>query len=395
MMLQEYLTICMEISGATGGSILAEEGAQLQFLFSDKDSLIGIPVPWNSIAGETVRNSHVIYTYAPADKRHFSGVDSKTSLQTRYLLSIPITSIHSAQQTAEGTKSSGALQLLFDSNIVAGEDVSTQPLEFTLQSVREQPFFEQNLKGIFWILPNIAFGMEVMRLRQTSYQVIHELKNKCIGAESWLACLNEDLADEIDPSVVENEIISEDLELATNAAHEGAQIAKGYLQFTKLYDPKFQPIEVNSVIKQIGANVRAFASERGADELTVVCDLDPSIPKREMDPDQLKMALFNLCKNAVEALVEHQEGKGEVRLVTALDRDRLIVTIRDNGPGMPKEIADNLFKPFSTKKEGGTGLGLTITKKIVDIHGGTIICTTGAKGTSFVVDFGIAAGSRE
>jgi len=61
------------------------------------------------------------------------------------------------------------------------------------------------------------------------------------------------------------------------------------------------------------------------------------------------------------------------------------IGLKDNGPGMPREIADNLFIPFKTKKEGGTGLGLTITKKIIDLHAGTISCLTGSDGTEFII----------
>jgi len=52
---------------------------------------------------------------------------------------------------------------------------------------------------------------------------------------------------------------------------------------------------------------------------------------------------------------------------------------------MPKEIAENLFIPFKTKKEGGTGLGLTIAKKIIDLHVGSIKCSTGDDGTKFEI----------
>ena len=97
------------------------------------------------------------------------------------------------------------------------------------------------------------------------------------------------------------------------------------------------------------------------------------------------MAFFNLCNNAIEALAEFGTQSPKLTFVSSADPEGILVTISDNGPGMPAEIADNLFIPFKTKKESGTGLGLTITKKIIDLHSGKIKCTTGPDGTVFKI----------
>jgi len=104
-----------------------------------------------------------------------------------------------------------------------------------------------------------------------------------------------------------------------------------------------------------------------------------------MDPGKLKMAFFNLCKNAVEAMIDYTTPNPCLTVASSIAGETIEVSVADNGPGMPAEIADNLFIPFKTKKQGGTGLGLTITKKIVDIHGGSIACRTKPGGTTFVV----------
>ncbi len=93
-MLKTSLEICTELAGGESGSILGEEGPALQFLFSDVEELIGMRVPFDSIAGVTVNKNMVVYTYAPSDKRHFNGIDKQIAKQTKYLLSIPIPSIH-------------------------------------------------------------------------------------------------------------------------------------------------------------------------------------------------------------------------------------------------------------------------------------------------------------
>jgi signal transduction histidine kinase len=383
-MLEECLRICMELSGATGGSILGEEGSHLQFLFANVPALIGVKVPWESIAGNTVRRSVVIYTYAPADKRHFSGIDAKTAQQTRYLLSIPIPSIHTSTAAGSQPKSSGVLQLLFAGNVLPDADTTT-PREFSLESVREQAGYASVLQEVFCLLPNVSFGLEVMRLRQTSYQVIHELKNKLIATESWLNCLGEDIG-ERQAALLEDETIREDMDLARTAAQEGASLAKGYLQFTKIYTPQFRDADINRVLTETAANVRTFAAGNGGPGLEVVTELAPNLAPRQVDPEQLKMALFNLGKNAAEALIEHGVPSPQVRLSSVLVDGRLHLTVQDNGRGMPPEIASSLFVAFKTRKRGGTGLGLTITKKIVDVHGGLIRCETGSSGTRFIIE---------
>jgi len=383
-LLKASLDTCIDLTGATGGSILGEEGPHLQFLFSDVAELIGVTVPFDSIAGVTVDANKVIYTYAPFDARHFDGVDEKIRHKTKYLLSMPIQSIHRASGADHAARNAGALQLLFAENIFPEIDVEKGAQEFELLSFKENALFMDRMKGIFWILPIVAFGMEVMRLRQTSYQAIHELKNKMISGLSWIRYLKEDVRQK-NPGLLEEESLKQDFELSETAIREGANLAKTYLQFTKIYSPTFAPVNVNDVLTETAASVKALAAEMKAQDFRVVLELDWNIGMRNLDAGQLKMAFFNLCKNGVEALVEHKIQSPAIKISSTSNEGRVIITVSDNGPGMPPEIAQNLFVAFKTKKEGGTGLGLTITKKIIDVHGGTITCETGQSGTRFTI----------
>jgi signal transduction histidine kinase len=383
-LLKASLETCIELTGATGGSILGEEGVDLQFLFSDVTELIGVRVPFDSIAGVTVNENKVVYTYAPADKRHFDGVDTQIQHKTKYLLSIPIQSIHRAACQEQVAKNSGALQLLFDDNLFPEINLATGAQEFLLTSFKENEPFMERLKDILWFLPIVAFCMEVMTLRQTSYQTIHELKNKLISGLSWIGYLKEDIRRKT-PAVLNEENIKQDFELSETAIKEGANLAATYLQFTNIYSPDFAPVNINDVLAETAVLAKALATELKAADFRVELDLDREIGVRNLDASQLKMAFFNLCKNSVEALVEHKVPGSEIR-ITSTDKDGcVVVMISDNGPGIQPEIANNLFIAFKTKKKGGTGLGLTITKKIVDVHGGTIKCHTDNKGTMFTI----------
>jgi hypothetical protein len=383
-MLKTSLEICTELAGGDSGSILGEEGPALQFLFSDVEKLIGVKVPFDSIAGVTVNQNMVIYTYAPSDKRHFDGVDKQIEKQTNYLLSIPIPSIHASASNKKTAKNAGALQILFNENIFPDLDVRKGPKEFVLSDFKNSDLYSEKFKDVFFLLPMIAFGMEVMNLRQTSYQVIHELKNKMISSLSWMGYLKDDIRS-VSPEAIENEDVLEDFSLAESAVHEGAELAKNYLQFTKIYTPNFEICDLNDILKETAASAKALAADFQLSDFSTETNFDDSIKPRELDAGKLKMAFYNLCKNAVEALAEHKIENPKLTFTSKTEGDSLFVSISDNGPGMPPEIAENLFIPFKTKKEGGTGLGLTIAKKIIDLHTGSIKCLTGPDGTTFEI----------
>ena len=103
------------------------------------------------------------------------------------------------------------------------------------------------------------------------------------------------------------------------------------------------------------------------------------------DENKLKRAIFNLARNAMEAMPDG----GRFTLTVSREEDDLVFRAADNGPGIPDEIADKLFESFvSSGKVNGTGLGLAMVRKIAKEHGGEVICKTrGGKGTTFELRF--------
>jgi len=120
----------------------------------------------------------------------------------------------------------------------------------------------------------------------------------------------------------------------------------------------------------------ALLVAEGGRRVAVLRDYDPSLPELELDADQLFRALLNLGRNALQA------GADEIRLRTravsrvtwagTLHRQAVAVEIRDNGPGVPEELAESLFFPLVTGRPEGSGLGLAIAQEIADRHGGRI-----------------------
>lgn len=104
------------------------------------------------------------------------------------------------------------------------------------------------------------------------------------------------------------------------------------------------------------------------------------------DSSRLLRVLQNLVGNAIEALHNYEMEGGRIEVVTGEQDDSVILTVSDNGPGIPQDIQETFFEPFVTKgKNEGTGLGSAIVKSIVEAHRGSIDFDTSAKGTTFTI----------
>jgi two-component system nitrogen regulation sensor histidine kinase GlnL len=145
-------------------------------------------------------------------------------------------------------------------------------------------------------------------------------------------------------------------------------------------------------------HVKSLAQAGFARHVRIGVSYDPSLPNVLASRDQLIQVFLNLMKNAAEAIGE--EGiDGEivistayrpgVRLKTAVSSEPvslpLEICIRDNGPGIPQEIAVNLFDPFVTTKVSGSGLGLALAAKVIGDHGGIVECESLPRRTTFRV----------
>jgi len=128
--------------------------------------------------------------------------------------------------------------------------------------------------------------------------------------------------------------------------------------------------------------------------ISVLMELSRTLPPVRIDMDRLSQVFLNIFLNAVQAMPDG----GTLRVSTILDKKQriIVITVVDSGIGMDQETMEKVLNPFFSTKEEGTGLGLTISEKIVEAHGGKInIESTLQEGTSIFIELPVPLISKE
>jgi two-component system, NtrC family, sensor histidine kinase HydH len=137
------------------------------------------------------------------------------------------------------------------------------------------------------------------------------------------------------------------------------------LDFARPRQPEFQAMEPARLIDAIINLAGHSAQQKG---IAIRKDIPQPVPAFECDPEQMKQVMLNLAINAVQSMT----APGEIVLSARQSGSSVTMGVRDQGPGIDDQDLDQIFNPFFTTKEAGTGLGLSVVYQIVTQHGGTV-----------------------
>jgi signal transduction histidine kinase len=228
----------------------------------------------------------------------------------------------------------------------------------------------------------LARADRLASLGEMAAGIAHEIKNPLAGIFGAAQVLAKEFP-ENDPR---NEIVGEMVTLIRRLDNT----IRDLLNFARYTEPQLSHANLNDVIDKVLFLVQQIPEGRRA---KIVRGFDPAMPEIEMDQEQIKQVFLNLALNALQAKAEevtltirtHAEvppGVADVR-----HRARFVMaTLSDDGPGIPADRIGKIFQPFYTTKESGTGLGLSMTRKILEMHYGWISTESEeGKGTTFSV----------
>jgi signal transduction histidine kinase len=176
--------------------------------------------------------------------------------------------------------------------------------------------------------------------------------------------------------------VDEAIEATSRIVNDGTRATEVIDRLRSLYKkdlPQRELVEVNEIIREMVELLRAEANQYAA---SIRTDLVDNLPKIMADRVQLQQVFMNLILNAIEAM---KETGGILTVKTQLGEDgQLLISVSDTGVGLPKEKIEQIFDAFVTTKPQGSGMGLSISRSIVESHGGRLWATANnGRGATF------------
>lgn len=207
----------------------------------------------------------------------------------------------------------------------------------------------------------ISRAEHLATLGEMAAGLAHEIRNPLAGIAGVMEIVGRDLPSNSAAKGVLGEV-----------RHEVVHINKIVTELLEIARPKppvYRPADLVAVTEHASLFTRDQAS---AKHVTLEIIKGDAVPLLEFDSGQIHQVILNLLLNAVQAC---SDG-GSVRVQFSADDQTVTTTVSDNGKGIPPDVLPNIFRPFFTTKGNGTGLGLSLARRIVEAHGGRLTATS-------------------
>ncbi len=241
--------------------------------------------------------------------------------------------------------------------------------------------FFQDLREIRRLQQELVHSERLAAIGQTVAGLAHGIKNMLHGFKGGRYLVELGIQKN-DPQRLQSgwEMIRKNIDRISN-------LVLDLLSYAKEREPEYETCDPNQIAAEVCELLREGARDNGVE---IVAEFDPSVGSMMLDPRIVHNALLNLMTNAIDACLFDAEGEKSwrVRLRTAMEAPGWIrLEVIDNGSGMNAEVLGKLFTSFfSTKGHRGTGLGLLVTRKLIEAHRGSIAVESRVgRGTTFTI----------
>lgn len=196
-------------------------------------------------------------------------------------------------------------------------------------------------------------------LGELSAGIAHEIRNPLASVKGSVAILET----EIPAGHPKHEFI----QIIREEADRLNRIVSEFLKFARPPRPRVEEVSLNQLLE---STLLLLQQERDRARVSLTTALAPDLPVLRLDPDQIRQVLLNILINGIQAMPDG----GPLHVSTRWDGDRrtAVVIVEDGGPGVPGNDLEHIFDPFYSTKAEGSGLGLSISHQLVELHGGEI-----------------------
>lgn len=209
-------------------------------------------------------------------------------------------------------------------------------------------------KNIISLHMNLKEFEKEKNIKLNLFKITHEIKNPLTVVNGYLSMFD----------VTDIEKSKRYISILKNEVNRTLNLLSDFMEFTKIKIVK-KECNFNDLISDVKEVLIPFFVKKNVSYS--FCVQNNIIVN--MDYNRIKQVIINVIKNAVEAC---RESNGMVTTTAFTEEDYLIIVVKDNGIGMDKFVLDNILVPFYTTKDNGTGLGVSLSKEILEAHGGTI-----------------------
>jgi two-component system sensor histidine kinase DctS len=160
-------------------------------------------------------------------------------------------------------------------------------------------------------------------------------------------------------------------------AERAGEVIRRLREFVRRREPERETVDLNAVVREV---VALTAVEARQHDVRVRLKLDQRLPCVLADPIQIQQVLVNLVRNGFDAMRESQSRKRLLTIQTTRRKGHVEVAVSDTGAGIPEHLRERLFEPFFSTKRDGMGMGLSLSRSIVEAHEGRILLDSNRSG---------------
>ena len=282
-------------------------------------------------------------------------------------------------------------------------DLEVQVVERTAELTQQKEELQQALDELRMAQKQLIHSEKMASLGELTAGIAHEIQNPLNFVNNFSEVseeLLEEMKEQIETGNKQDALdivrdLGQNLDKINHHGKRASSIVKGMLQHSRAGSDEKEPTDINSLVEEyLRLAYHGFRAKDKSFNANFKADLADDLPEINVVPQDIGRVVLNLVNNAFQAVKEVENP--EVTVMTQMKDGHVVISVKDNGPGIPENLRDKIFQPFFTTKAAGegTGLGLSLSYDIVTKgHGGSLEVSSevgkslpaGQGGTEFLV----------